>query len=499
MDSIGISKQRRYSIEIDDDVIDTTNPALSGLGGVWAVSKLAFLPEMTDVKSIELMKVLSVMASFAFITNPAIFAMCACKMVQLTLLHGSCPTSCLGFIYFAFYQATFDNFRTAQEFGMTARALSDRYGKDGMAVAAGRTLLCHAAWVAKWSQPLTVCGPQIVQSYHDLLAAGDVLCATVAALMKVTHDVWTGESLPTLLSEADHAHELLTKRCPLKSLPLLATCASRFAMVMMGQTASAVSIDDPEHQTPSPTLPKRGSQGNLNQTQSLKQTQSISPVGSPTGSSPPNFLPTALHTSSVSFNNSTSTTTVPDSPPVKDKEPKPVFLESVFLDCMRTQTGRMRYAHTCWHYVFRLKALYLLECYSEAYTVARDCKLLIHHLAGQTHVVLYHFYHALTLVQLIKRAEADVKLRDGFMSDIKESCTVLRKWSESAPFNFAHRFHLVRAEVARISGRMEKAQGLYEQSIMSCRNQGFIHQEALAGIFLFPLIITVDLFTYCSS
>lgn len=53
-----------------------------GLGAMWGVSKLVHFPEMTDVKSIELMKVLSVMSSFTFLTNPAVFAMCACKMVS---------------------------------------------------------------------------------------------------------------------------------------------------------------------------------------------------------------------------------------------------------------------------------------------------------------------------------------------------------------------------------------------------------------------------------
>jgi predicted ATPase len=437
---------------------------LPTLGGRWAVAKLAYLPEMIDEKAIELMKVLSVMASFTFMTNPGVFAMCACKMVQLTLQYGNSPHSCLGFIYFAFYQGTFDNFRTAYEFGMTARALSDRYKQDGLAGAAGRTLLCHAGWVAKWGQPFSACGPQLVQAYHDLLAAGDVLCATIAALIKVTHDVWAGESLATLLAEGTRTVEFLQKRCPLKSLSLLGTCSVRFAMAMMGLTQSNTSIDDPDpplQTSRSPLLSQSGSgQVHFGQTHTLHP-----PTPTDKNRGPPQPI-----------------ISTPASPPDQPNNSQPnKFSESAFLESIRTGTGRMRYAHTCWHYVFRLKALYLLECYNEAHTVARDCKQLIHHLSGQTHVILYHFYHALTLVQLIKRSETDVKLRDTFMGEIKESCIVLGKWSESAPFNFAHRYHLVRAEVARISGRTEKAQGLYEQAIMACRTSGFIHQEALAG------------------
>lgn len=461
--ALGISEQdSRPMLKDYDELLDGNIPSSNaGLGARWAVPKLAFLPEMTDEKAIELMKVLSVMASFTFMTNPSVFAMCACKMVQLTLLHGNSPFSCLGFIYFAFYQGTFENFRTAYEFGMTARALSDRYKLDGMVVAYGRTLLCHAGWVAKWGQPLLSCGPQLVQAYHDLLASGDVLCATIAALMKVTHDVWAGESLPTLLAESTKAVELLSKKCPIKSLSLLVTTNVRFAMLMMGLTQSNSSMDDPE--TP--------------QTKSPKLAQVVS-----------------------DSNSSSSSSSGSDTAEVQVAR----FSEAAFMEAIRTQTGRMRYSHMCWHSVFRLKGFYLLECYTEAYSVARDCKQLINHLAGQTHVVLFHFYYALTLVQLIKRAETDVKLRDSYMSEIRESSIVLAKWGESAPFNFAHRYQLVRAEVARISGRMEKAQGLYEQAIMGCRNNGFLHQEALASMsFLFSveymILINIQLNLHLNS
>lgn len=467
---VSLEDPRNVQNYFDNDADILPSP-LPSLGGRWAVSKLAYLPEMIDVKAIELMKVLSVMASFTFMTNPAVFAMCACKMVQLTLQYGNSPHSCLGFIYFAFYQGTFDNFRTAYEFGMTARTLSDRYKIDGIAGAAGRTLLCHAGWVAKWGQPLAACGPQLVQAYHDLLASGDVLCATIAALIKVTHDVWAGEGLPTLLAEATRTVEFLNKRCPLKSLALLGTCSVRFAMAMMGQTQSNTTIDDPDpplQTSRSPHLSQSGHHYMPNHTGA-----SLQPPTPPSRGPPQPIIST------------------PVSPPYTDSTPpRPKFSEAAFLEAMRTGTGRMRYAHMSWHYVFRLKALFLLECYTDAHAVARDCRQLIHHLSGQTHIILFHFYNALTLVQLIKRNEADVKMRDSFMSEIKENCLVLEKWSESAPINFAYRYHLVRAEVARITGRVEKAQGLYEQAIMSCRTSGFIHQEALAGkIISFSLFL----------
>src|SRR5262249_46974167 len=49
------------------------------------------------------------------------------------------------------------------------------------------------------------------------------------------------------------------------------------------------------------------------------------------------------------------------------------------------------------------------------------------------------------------------------------------------PENFANRAALVGAEIARIEGRELDAERLYEQAIRSARENGFVHNEALAN------------------
>ena len=51
---------------------------------------------------------------------------------------------------------------------------------------------------------------------------------------------------------------------------------------------------------------------------------------------------------------------------------------------------------------------------------------------------------------------------------------------ENCPENFGNRAALVAAEIARIEGRELDAERLYEQAIRSARDNGFVHNEALA-------------------
>ena len=56
----------------------------------------------------------------------------------------------------------------------------------------------------------------------------------------------------------------------------------------------------------------------------------------------------------------------------------------------------------------------------------------------------------------------------------------LEVWARHCPDNFENRAALVAAEIARIEGRDPDAMRLYEHAIRSARENGFVHNEALA-------------------
>jgi PAS domain S-box-containing protein len=90
----------------------------------------------------------------------------------------------------------------------------------------------------------------------------------------------------------------------------------------------------------------------------------------------------------------------------------------------------------------------------------------------------HHFYHALTLTALYSGAPANEQAELARLLEGK--LKRLRHWADDCPQNYRNRYALVLAEIARIEGRFTEAMDLYEESIRSARDNGFIQQEALA-------------------
>jgi tetratricopeptide (TPR) repeat protein len=90
----------------------------------------------------------------------------------------------------------------------------------------------------------------------------------------------------------------------------------------------------------------------------------------------------------------------------------------------------------------------------------------------------YPFYSALARAAHCDSAPAGERPRhiDALAAHHKQ----LQVWAENCPENFENRAALVGAELARIEGRDVDAMPLYEQAIRSARDNGFVHNEAIA-------------------
>jgi PAS domain S-box-containing protein len=90
----------------------------------------------------------------------------------------------------------------------------------------------------------------------------------------------------------------------------------------------------------------------------------------------------------------------------------------------------------------------------------------------------YRFYSALSRAACWDSAPTDQRRQhlDALAGHHKQ----LKAWAENCPENFENRAALVGAEIARIEGRDVDAMHLYEQAIRSARDNGFVHNEAIA-------------------
>src|SRR5260370_8690495 len=91
----------------------------------------------------------------------------------------------------------------------------------------------------------------------------------------------------------------------------------------------------------------------------------------------------------------------------------------------------------------------------------------------------YHFYGA--VAQAASCESAAACQRRQHVEALVAHHRQLENWAENCPENFENRAALVGAEIARLDGRDIDAMRLYEQAIRSARENGFVHNEALAN------------------
>src|ERR1700721_1251887 len=90
----------------------------------------------------------------------------------------------------------------------------------------------------------------------------------------------------------------------------------------------------------------------------------------------------------------------------------------------------------------------------------------------------YHFYGALVRADRCDSAPAGE--RQDHLDALAAHHKQLQVCADNCPENFETRAALIGAELARLEGRVLDAEHLYEQAIRSSRDNGFVHNEAIA-------------------
>ncbi|WP_439359986.1 trifunctional serine/threonine-protein kinase/ATP-binding protein/sensor histidine kinase [Bradyrhizobium sp. DASA03007] len=91
----------------------------------------------------------------------------------------------------------------------------------------------------------------------------------------------------------------------------------------------------------------------------------------------------------------------------------------------------------------------------------------------------YRLYGALAHAAVFDRATPEEKPRhfDSVLDHYRE----LQMWTEANPETFEDRATLVGAEIARLEGRVQNAQELYDKAIHEAHKHGFVHNQAIAN------------------
>ncbi|WP_024519657.1 AAA family ATPase [Bradyrhizobium sp. Tv2a-2] len=133
---------------------------------------------------------------------------------------------------------------------------------------------------------------------------------------------------------------------------------------------------------------------------------------------------------------------------------------------------------TCWYWIQKLLACFFAGDYATAIEASFNARPLVWTATSYFESAQYHFYAALSHAAFCDIAPTEQ--RKQHVDALTAHHQQLRVWEANCPENFENRTALVGAEIARIEGRVLDAELLYEQAIHSARDNGFIHNVALA-------------------
>ncbi|OKH44339.1 hypothetical protein NIES2101_28440 [Calothrix sp. HK-06] len=132
-----------------------------------------------------------------------------------------------------------------------------------------------------------------------------------------------------------------------------------------------------------------------------------------------------------------------------------------------------------WYCFLKLQLAYFYGRYADAIEAAEEAEETLAANAGFFPIIQYYFYYPLSLIALYPTATSETKKQ--YCEVLQQHQSIIKQWADSCPENFLHRYLLLSAEMAQISGRNIEAADLYDRAIATAKANEYIHEEALAN------------------
>jgi predicted ATPase len=126
----------------------------------------------------------------------------------------------------------------------------------------------------------------------------------------------------------------------------------------------------------------------------------------------------------------------------------------------------------CYYYIFKAQVLYLYEELQLALASTAKAQELMIFISGTIEVSTCNFYSSLICAALYLTASPEKQQE--YWIQIEANQTQMRTWADYCPENFLHKYFLVSAEMARISGNWYEAVDLYDRAIELARESEFL-------------------------
>lgn len=130
------------------------------------------------------------------------------------------------------------------------------------------------------------------------------------------------------------------------------------------------------------------------------------------------------------------------------------------------------------YYILKMQLCYLSGNYRESLLAAEQNKKNMEAIMGFMMTAEYNFYYSLAIAGAYETLSGRERKR--FMKILKKNQRRMKKWSDSCPSNFLHKYLLVKAETFRITGNKQRAAELYDSAIKSSHENGYVQNNAIA-------------------
>ncbi|GAX45568.1 multi-sensor signal transduction multi-kinase [Tolypothrix sp. NIES-4075] len=132
-----------------------------------------------------------------------------------------------------------------------------------------------------------------------------------------------------------------------------------------------------------------------------------------------------------------------------------------------------------WYCFLKIQLSYLYGRYADAVEAAEEAEKTLGCNSGFFPIIQYHFYYPLSLIALYPNVTLEKKKQ--YWDIIREHQQIQKTWANSCPDNFLHRYLLLSAEIARISGKYMDAIESYDRAIAKAKENEYVNEEALAN------------------
>jgi PAS domain S-box-containing protein len=204
------------------------------------IESLIDLPLMTDPELQAAMRVLSVLLPPAYFTNFHLFCLLVCRMVNLSMQHGTSGASAYAYCYWGFILGPlFHRYSEGYRFCQLACDLVEKHGFTAYRA----KIHCAIGSAALWTQPIATAIDFMRAAFRTAIETGDLTYACYSRAWNITGLLLRNDPLDAVWREAEMSLDFVRKYRYRDSADIIVS-QQHFIATMQGRTATFSTFGD---------------------------------------------------------------------------------------------------------------------------------------------------------------------------------------------------------------------------------------------------------------